>query len=469
MRKGNVWMALAVLGAMAVPVAAQQGSRDFPVAARAAEASSRAEGAAPMAATSLNEGFSDIGTLAGNGWSMQNLSVPTGLIANWFQGTAISGGGPFDAHQGATNAYIAANYNFVAGNNTINGWLMTPELDFGRDASFTFWTRKATGSTDYPDRLEVRLSTQGASTNAGSSATNVGDFTTLLLSINPTLVAAGYPYTWTQYTVTNAQGVPRNGTGRIAFRYFVTNGGPSGTNSDYIGIDTVGYSVGAMQYQVEATVSGLQGDQVALSLNGGTAEVRVADGSFTFPDFVDQGAAFTVAVTGQPQSPKQTCVATPASGTIGSANAQVAITCTTDPFTLTVVEGSGQEAPIHDMFPLPLVAELLDGAGEPVAGAQITYEAPASGASAWLADEVSGPATTLSTTTDAAGHASVLAVANDQGGCYGVIASHPNAVAPVAWELTNVWYPEIFSDGFETPFASKRGVSVCGPDERAGR
>ncbi len=28
-------------------------------------------------------------------------------------------------------------------------------------------------------------------------------------------------------------------TGRFAFRYFVENGGPSGSNSDYIGIDTL--------------------------------------------------------------------------------------------------------------------------------------------------------------------------------------------------------------------------------------
>jgi hypothetical protein len=36
-------------------------------------------------------------------------------------------------------------------------------------------------------------------------------------------------------------GLPSPTLGRLAFRYFVENGGPGGTNSDYIGIDTVQY------------------------------------------------------------------------------------------------------------------------------------------------------------------------------------------------------------------------------------
>src|SRR5204862_329743 len=42
---------------------------------------------------------------------------------------------------------------------------------------------------------------------------------------------------FTQFTVT-VSGVPSPTTGRLAFRYFVENGGPNGVNSDYIGIDT---------------------------------------------------------------------------------------------------------------------------------------------------------------------------------------------------------------------------------------
>jgi len=42
---------------------------------------------------------------------------------------------------------------------------------------------------------------------------------------------------WTQFTV-NITGIPVATQGRLAFRYFVENGGPTGANSNYIGIDT---------------------------------------------------------------------------------------------------------------------------------------------------------------------------------------------------------------------------------------
>jgi MYXO-CTERM domain-containing protein len=71
----------------------------------------------------------------------------------------------------------------------------------------------------------------------GTAALDVGDFTTLLLDINPTYAIGGYPETWTQQNVT-ITGLGGPTQGRLAFRYFVENGGPSGANSNYIGIDT---------------------------------------------------------------------------------------------------------------------------------------------------------------------------------------------------------------------------------------
>src|SRR5206468_7265192 len=90
------------------------------------------------------------------------------------------------------------------------------------------------------DRMQVRLGTAGASTNVGVGALGTGDFSTLLLDINPTYTTTGYPTAWTQETI-NITGIPSATLGRLAFRYFVENGGPSGANSDYIGIDTFQY------------------------------------------------------------------------------------------------------------------------------------------------------------------------------------------------------------------------------------
>lgn len=194
-----------------------------------------------ISAQAITENFDDITTLTGNGWFMQNNSTPLG-ITNWFQGTNVAAGGPFDAYNGAANAYIGANFNnTTGGTGTISNWLLTPNRTFRNGDVLTFFTRKYNVGTDYPDRLEVRLSTNGASTNVGSGGTAVGDFTTLLLSINPSLVVAGYPYSWTQYTIT-ISGLSAPTSGRAAFRYFVTNAGPTGTNSDYIGIDAFQYT-----------------------------------------------------------------------------------------------------------------------------------------------------------------------------------------------------------------------------------
>jgi hypothetical protein len=193
------------------------------------------------AVSQISEAFNDITTLAGSGWSLQNLSTPVGST-NWFQGNPLSAGGPFDAFNGATNAYIGANYNNTGSTGTISNWLMTPNVTLRNGDVFTFYTRKVVPApTDYPDRLEVRMSTNGASTNAGTNATTVGDFTTLLLSINPSLVLGGYPTAWTQYTIT-ISGLAAPTSGRLAFRYFVTGAGSSGSNSDYIGIDQFNYT-----------------------------------------------------------------------------------------------------------------------------------------------------------------------------------------------------------------------------------
>lgn len=192
-------------------------------------------------AQAYTENFDDITTLSGSGWYQQNNSSPAGSNPVWFQGTNVAAGGPFDAYNGAANAYIACNFNSTSGGTgTISNWLLTPNRTLRNGDVFTFYTRKDAPDT-YPDRMEVRLSINGASTNVGTGATAVGDFTTLLLSINPSLVTGVYPVTWTQYTIT-ISGLPAPTSGRIAFRYYVTGAGPTGTNSDYIGVDNVVYT-----------------------------------------------------------------------------------------------------------------------------------------------------------------------------------------------------------------------------------
>lgn len=181
---------------------------------------------ASQAATILTEGFDDITTLAGAGWVQNNASVPVGSIG-WFQGNDAV----FTSQAGADNSYIGANYNNVTGSGTISNYLITPVLNTSA-SELSFYTRSV-ANPDYPDRLRVLWSANGASTL-------LSDFSTVLLDINSDY-GQSYLNAWTNYLVS----VP-TGTGRLAFQYFVEDGGADGTRSDYIGIDTVIVSADAV-------------------------------------------------------------------------------------------------------------------------------------------------------------------------------------------------------------------------------
>lgn len=177
------------------------------------------------------EGFDEISNLPG--WDAINRSVPLG-VTNWFQGNSAV----FPSFNGAPTSYIAANFNNASGLGTISNWLIMPELILNNGDELSFYARSV--NSIFPDRLQVRLSEAGPSTDVGATATSVGDFSTLLLDINPTYTPGGFANAWTQYTI-SISGLSGPTPGRIAFRYFVESAGPAGANSDYIGIDDVQY------------------------------------------------------------------------------------------------------------------------------------------------------------------------------------------------------------------------------------
>ncbi|MBK7934382.1 MAG: carboxypeptidase regulatory-like domain-containing protein [Acidobacteria bacterium] len=245
---------------------------------------------APQTA-SFTEDFAAVPTV---GWNYQNLSTPIGLIPNWIQGDSSV----FPAQAGAGTAYAGASFNSVAGANTISNWMFAPEILFRNGDVIRFWTRKAAPApTDFPDRMQVRLSLNGNSVNAGATNTSVGDFTTLLLDINSAQVVGGYPVVWQQFSIT-ISGLASPTNGRVAFRYFVTNGGPSGANSDYIGVDTfeyiatptaAGVSVGG---RVLTGERGLSNARVTLTSQDGQAR-QVVTGAFGYYRFDDVVAGQT--------------------------------------------------------------------------------------------------------------------------------------------------------------------------------
>ncbi len=197
---------------------------------------------APAArAQQLVEGFANVPALFGAGWVQVNNSSPAPDEATSLKGFDQGFAPYFAAQAGAAGEYAQVSWRSTTslGTGTISNWLITPVLNLSNGVQVTFYTR--TFSSPHADRLQVRMSTNGASTNVGTLATDVGDFSTLLLDINPTLVAAGFPAAWTQQTVT-LSGIASPTAGRLAFRYFVTGAGAGNgpnANGNYVGIDSL--------------------------------------------------------------------------------------------------------------------------------------------------------------------------------------------------------------------------------------
>lgn len=186
----------------------------------------------------INESFVSPFSPSSAGWVLQNNSVPLGSGA-WGQGT----GTVFAANSGGQDDYAAVNFNSQAptlGN--ISNFFISPTITLVNGGVLEFYSRTTNNPASFPDRLEVRYAVGTGTGAIGSGTAAVGAFTNTMVVINPNLTSTGYPDTWTLYSYT-LSGITGTVAGRFAFRYFVDDGGQNGTNSDYIGIDDVKYTV----------------------------------------------------------------------------------------------------------------------------------------------------------------------------------------------------------------------------------
>lgn len=207
---------------------------------------------ARAAAQPITEGFDNVAGLSAQGWVFINASALANPAAIWTQGNPLTDA--ITAHSGPPTSFVVVDYTSTNETNptggTISNWLITPLRTFNNGDVIRFFTQKPVPNPgeDYPDRMQVRLSAT-TTPPAFSSPTDVGAFTTLLLDINPLLgmnnpdgtTGNGYPTVWTPYTLT-LSGLSGPTQGRIGFRYFVTDGGINGKNSDEIAIDTFSYA-----------------------------------------------------------------------------------------------------------------------------------------------------------------------------------------------------------------------------------
>lgn len=199
---------------------------------------------------SFTEEFDTVSNSINRGWMIANNTKPIGT-ASWKQGVFYfenkletgDGFGGLNASYSGTDFIMTSS---DCGNGTANcsNWLISPPLTAKKGDVVSFYTRTHENPAIAADRLQVRLNAVNSSADVGLDSNSVGNFTTLLLDINETLETSGptsYPGGWTQYSITLSD-VPASGQTRIAFRYYVPNGGPAGINGLGIGIDKFSFS-----------------------------------------------------------------------------------------------------------------------------------------------------------------------------------------------------------------------------------
>jgi len=200
------------------------------------------------------EDFDTLANALQRGWGVVNNSRPLGT-QSWIQGQYfIDDKGKLNGYSASSYSYsgqdfVLCTFNANGDEGSISAWLIAPETTMKNGDTIKFYTRTLENPATYADRMQVRLNPNSASTNVGwgpltdtAVGSMVGDFTRLLVDINPTLALSGpssFPGAWRQYTVV-LSGLPAPVKRRFAFRYFIpTMAGPSGANGQGVSIDKV--------------------------------------------------------------------------------------------------------------------------------------------------------------------------------------------------------------------------------------
>jgi hypothetical protein len=80
-------------------------------------------------------------------------------------------------------------------------------------------------------------------------------------------------------------------------------------------------------YSVTASVSGLSGSGLGLTLTGGATTAVTANGTVSLVSGLATGTSYAVKIDTQPVNPVQTCAATGASGTVSNSNVTISVVC----------------------------------------------------------------------------------------------------------------------------------------------
>lgn len=236
----------------------------------------------PSPNVSFTEEFDTASAVLAKGWKFINTTFPRGGNV-WQDGGDVLN--PFFnafSQRGSYAGFIGASFaSTTADQGMISNWLVSPSMLIKNGDKIIFYTRAqvlpgtvAGDTTDYGNRLQVRINSTGDELNMGSmqslyestitpfpdGADNPGAFDISLLDINPfqiewhklpgvsafdnrpynaTTNLSAYPVRWTRFEVT-VRSLNRPLKSRFAFRYYVEKGGNNGFATG-VGIDKLEY------------------------------------------------------------------------------------------------------------------------------------------------------------------------------------------------------------------------------------
>lgn len=126
---------------------------------------------------------------------------------------------------------------------------------------------------------------------------------------------------------------------------------------------------------------------------------------------------------------------------------------------LTAQGGDSQSAVVGAAFAEPLMVKVTDSANNPIAGAEVAFSAPISGASASLS--------AASATTNSSGIASLTAIANPQAGSYNIHATALTANGPLIlnFSMSNMAGPAQSLTASDGAWSALVGAAFAGPLE----
>ena len=324
----------------------------------------------------------------------------TGLVTSSPANISASGGTPQSVPVNTTfQSPLLATVTDASGN-LVGGVVVT----------FTAPTTGASGT--FSDGVNTATtSAAGVATSTGFTANCAAGSYTVTATVTGVATPAAF-------SLTNTPGAPASIT--------ATSGSPQSTTINTVFAnplvatvkDACGNPVPGVNVTFTAPASGASGTFV-----GGSATAIIAtnaQGIATAPAFTANSAqgSYNVAAT-------VTGVATPANFTLTNV----------PPARITATGGAPQSTTINSVFPSLLAATVKDAGGNPVPGVNVTFTAPASGASGTFV----GGSATATAGTNAQGIATAPAfTANSTSGSYNVTATVAGVATPASFSLTNL-------------------------------